>query len=544
MKLTHQLKGWKTEKDLNEGAPLSLFLADKKGGILSLDSNTGKLSYSPKIGDSRVTIEISTEGKVNEVKNQYHSLGLSTEDGNINAFLPVYMNSLSIESQGQPINISVKKEMTRTGSAGTVGVDDVKCALNENGSGLNIEIGDLHLTLLGAELNYQIVKSKSKLKRKSKIKPKRSEKDSGIMLNVSSKKLVLSLDSDKNLSLASAMHLYKNEEVIKEAQEGYLTPSKKFVDPEHALAYSTIVNATDNMFVSSQGSIMPIPFFSEFTNLYPAIAAQSFLAEGEFGTAKDLLVKDMGRWTREKGSFMKKAWSNVVFGKMLNDLCQKDKLYSYFSQEDISDFKKLLVDSLNSTDKDHTDAALRLVSYRLAHALTKSEEYSEVENNLQKEVRDSYDALLERMGSSVTISDDDLKEAFLTPYLYPELFSNDAWRYNLDIVMGKIGDFRRFRRITKSSQADKKVVNNISLELFGVMSMAATVLTKIDKLHFKTQIDNIMERNVQQVLYTGTVGLPNLSYDIGSFSEKGSLMKDAHLLNNALFLEMLRTCSL
>ena len=179
-----------------------------------------------------------------------------------------------------------------------------------------------------------------------------------------------------------------------------------------------------------------------------------------------------------------------------------------------------------------------LSMYSLAFALTKDDNYlqaeQELRNKTQKLIQESLD-LIKNKGLDIHT----VISIFMTAYVYPVLMGKDEWKECFDSVLDLLHN--NFNTL-KSKLAEKKQTF-LDLELFGLASMAATVLYRTDPEHYEQQINHLLKMNLEETLYKGVIGRPTSAFEYNMNPETGKVIQNTHLLNNALFLEMLRECA-
>jgi len=307
-------------------------------------------------------------------------------------------------------------------------------------------------------------------------------------------------------------------------------------------------------------AIAPVPHFSSVTSPHTAIAAHALLSEGEFGLVKRTLMRELKQQQRRaekgKGSFEEIAWTMFLFGKMLNKLCSRSKLYTYFSAEDVKTVAEIissLTETLRQTyfksgltvntehGNDLQSHALMLSIYNFAYALTKDPHYLRQEKDLREHTRDMlYDKVLKDDNPGQHLKKEDVRSLFLTAYIYPILLDEDEWKRCFDGLLERMhNSFQTLQN--KMLSSDEQSL--LKLEFFGLTSMAATVLYRIDPEHYEEQINQLLRASVTEVLYKGVIGRPISSYEHDLDVDNPSMIENAHMLNNALFLEMLRECA-
>jgi hypothetical protein len=246
-------------------------------------------------------------------------------------------------------------------------------------------------------------------------------------------------------------------------------------------------------------------------------------------------------------SFEDVAWPMLLFGKLLNNICVKGKLYSYFTSDEVKEAAFKIAQIVSVVKETRGEKAggiepdvLLLSMYDLAYALTKSEQYRESENELRTRSLNDIMAKLVEAKDRGHVLQEDARAIFMAAYIYPILMSNEEWIKCFDILLEAM---HHTFEIFKSKMRQEMAEGPLKLELFGLQSLAAIVLNRLDPEHYESNINRILRTSVDEVLYKGIIGRPTSSFDHDADPEKEALIEDAHLLNNALFLEMLRECA-
>lgn len=545
MKLKHHFKDHHIERDLHESIPLGFLLSNKTGGLMFFDAKKDRTQLYFRIGDTTLKIidDIHAEGSIEEVGNRLQSLSVSRGEPKTEFFIPHYMNSLVITSeQGMPVNITFDVK----------GIDD--------------------RTRFGNHETYEkegrlVVRSSSRKGRAvytaiqgSKLLCEAKTKKSALTINLMSPKTVLAVAENEAKAISEANHVMQNEQKIRSLQEKYVSSGTDFRDPETALAYACVLNGMDHMLLPDQtreDCVTPLPVLSHVTGHHISIAAHAMLLEGEFGIAKKTLLSEIDKQQNimEKGSstFETAAWPVVMAGKLMDRLCSRKKLYTYFSPEDVKSFADKVSRFTVLAEDKHTkhglvackdgsryieDQALMLSVYNLAFALTKDDQYLESEKKLKSKTQKLINEKLADMEQG-KLDIHDAVSLFTAAYAYPPLMAKEEWTCAFDKLLHSMhNNFGVFRR--KLLKQEDALLN---LELFSLTSMAATVLNRNDPERFEKQVNKLMRSNIKDALYHGIIGRPTSSFRHSVNPEKEAVIQDKHLLNNALFLEMIRECA-
>jgi hypothetical protein len=549
MRLKHQFRDQNVEREVSDGVPLGFLLPNKMGGMLFFDAGKDQAQYYARLNSSTIRIiqDMNFESAVVGLNNRFHSLEIEREDQEHELFVPHYMNAVMLKSKkGMPMelvfnlhDIEKKKSIAIDSIYEKQGRVIVSSSTPDN--------EPLFIALQGENLFYD----------------HRSDKGSTSM-DVVSPRVALAVAASEEEAIVSANHLFENEQRIKSIQENCISTKSRFADPEATLAYACALNGMDHMFMhdkeSEDGTITPIPQFSNVTKNHMSIAVYSMLLEGEFGIAKKALMSEMNslhdRLAEGNIGFDEAAWPMFLFGKLLNMLCTRGKLYDYFSKDDVTRAatKALrLAKSMNegfSTDGEGVKAkgganleshALMLSVLDLAYALTKSEEYKQAEHILKDKTRVMLlNGSMPSINENNALSREDVMSVFLTAYIYPVLLSDEEWRDCFDNLLDKMHN--NFQTL-QSKMAPISFNAPLELELFGLASLAAIVLNRIDPEHYEKQINQVLRTAVTDVLYKGIIGRPSSAFSEQAEPDKKAVIENTHLLNNALFLEMIKECA-
>jgi len=523
MRISHQFKDYCTERDISDSAPLSFFIPNKIGGMLFLDAKNDEMQYYAKIGGTvfKIIDNINSEGKITAVKNRLHTLEIDRNDKKTEVFVPYFTNSMLIKSQ-QPMQINLDMKETE-------GKIQRKCTVTEKGGRILVKSekpngkGAVFMAIQGENLKYDHDKKKNVSS-----------------VYIYSPRISMSVSDNEEHAIKSADHMFSTEQEIRKVQDKYLDHSKQFKSPEHAIAYSCVLNGTDGIF-SQQNSEEPTVetegFFSNASRTHKTIAAASVFMEGEFQSAKQALLGEVKKHLLiEDFDMAEAAWSTILFGRFLNNLCKAGQMKEYFSSNEIKDLAESIHKLAFMIRKEHKgnqqsytsidNHALVLSVNDLAYALTKSGVHIENDPALRDLLRNS---LKQKQTSSIN---SDIGEIFMTAYIYPALMQNEEWKKCFDGILTNGLKY----------DSDNISLGAIDLEPFGMSCISATVLHRMDAEHYKDHISGIVDESVERTLYNGLVGRPTRNGKEAAGNKKG-IIQDTHLLNNAFFLEMLRECA-
>ncbi|HII71485.1 TPA: hypothetical protein HA265_01895 [Candidatus Woesearchaeota archaeon] len=531
MKITHKLKEHMIEKEVNDSTPLSFFSSNKIGGMFFFDVNKDRMQYFASIAGKpfKIIHDIDVDSGVKEVHNQFHSLRVKRESHEHEFFAPFFMNALVIKSgKDSPYTIHFEPKHLASDSrlTHTHYVKEGRVLLKSESDDHSV-----YIVLQGDNLKYDCKKS--------------GDRHS---LGILADKLVIAAADNEEDAILTANHISRNESKLKGLQESYVVPALKLNDPHKALAYACVLNGTDHMFLQSEDrkTMVPIPHFSDVTHPHPSFAAHALLMEGEFGTVKNTILRELDMPSAER--FHESAWPVLMLGRLLDRLCSEKKLYNYFSTEEIKSIASKVAYLTNLTEQEHfTDEkskthtlevkSMMLLMHNLAYALTKMHRYSKAEGKLKEDAAKLLFDVKQRLHEKM--SREDAKSIFLSSYVYPKLVSEEEWRSCFDLTLERMhGDFR-----TLHSKENQKGEEELELELFGLMSLAATVLSRFGKDQYSRPIADIVDSAVKEVLFKGVIGRPSSGFSMDADPERGLLVKNTHMANNALFLEMIRECS-
>ncbi|MFC1741731.1 hypothetical protein ACFL3V_04310 [Nanoarchaeota archaeon] len=532
MRITHQIKGMKIEKDVDSSAPLEMFFSNKQGSMLFYDVAKDSVGYYARVGCSvlKVIDDICFEGGLSGVVNRFHSLGISRKGGEYDLFVPHYMDAFMVTGLGkQPVELVFDVAKLGCGS-----VKD--CSVTEK-NGLVVltfsrsEGGAVSVVVIGDCMSYDSKKSKGQL-----------------LLHVLSPRFTVAVSDDEDGAVRQANHLLENSDRIMELQEGTL-PAKQLGADDASLAYACALNGIDNMFLHGSSSVMKkrFPFFSDLSGLHAILATNAFLSDGEFRMVKQTLDNEFheisSRLTEGKADVHEVAWPLYLLGKFMNRLCAHDKLYNYYSPEEIKGLSTRMVGMIgliehNSMVSDKIDTLALLASlYDLAYSLTKSEKYGSVSEGLRKRCKDILlDDVFRIRKTSASI--DNVFSVFMTAYVCPNILTQSEWTECFDIVLDRFN--HNFKSLRGKMPARGK--SAVDIELFGLSSLAAIVLRRVDAKRYASVVGDVVRMNTSETLFKGLIGRPSSSYDL-SVDPSNAFIGNRHLMNNVLFVELLRECA-
>ncbi len=535
MRVSHQLREKKVQKEVN--TRLGAFLSNKIGGMLFFDSDKDLTQYYARINNRTIKTlhNLEVEGKIKGVSHKFHSIGIERDAHEHELFVPHYMNSFMITSKKEePFRLALELKDVEDGNVMT----DHEVAEKQGRIIITSasDRGKVYTAIQGADLKYDYKK-----------KP--------LAIEVMSPRIALAFSDNEEDALASANHLFMNEQKIKDMQEKCIPSSAKFDDEETAMAYACVLNSTDYMFFQQKDKLQgvsPLPFFSNVASPHTSIATHAMLMDGEFSLVKRSLINELENQynnTEERG-FHETAWTMLLLGKFLNTLCGQNKLYKYFTQDEIRGMAQkivVLTELVKEGQLQEEDPAEKLESAALvmsicdlAHALTKSGSYLENGEALKSRARSLLKKTMSEIDARGSVTEEEFKSISLAAYTHPVLLDHDEWKACFDKLLGLMHnnlDVFKGKMITARAQEP------IELELFGLKSLAAIVFAKLDKEHYSPQISQILKEAVEEVLYKGIIGRPTSAYDHTTDVENETLIENKHLLNNALFLEMVRECT-
>jgi len=535
MKLKHQFRDQTVEREVHESIPLGFLLSNKIGGILFFDAKKDQTQFYARVDGATVKLlhDINFEGKIRGISNKVHSLAISRDLHDHSFFIPHYMNAILMTStQDTPFEfIFDMKDIDK---------QDVldKYSVYEKDGRVIVKSSSQD----GHQLYTAIQGNKL------------------FTMGVMSRKVSVAVAGSEDKAIAEANHLFENEQKIRSIQEKYLSSGADFRDPETALAYACVLNGMDHMLLpdqSKEDSVMPLPVLSDLTGHHVSIAMHAMLLEGEFGIAKKTLLSEIDvqheNLEQGKSGFEEAAWPVMMTGRLMNQLCARKKLYTYFSPDEVKKFAEKIAHLTNLAKAKHTKngfifgdddqnklehQALMLSVYDLAFALTKDPAYSDAEARLKSKVQEMIqERLLSVKEGKLDIQD--VISLFMTAYIYPLLLGKEAWTSLFDTLLDRMHN--NFGVLKSKMVKDRQTT--LDLELFGLASMAATVLYRIDPEHYELQVNRLMKMTINDVLYHGIIGRPSSSFDHDINPETDTVIQNRHLLNNALFLEMIRECA-
>ncbi|MBW2972567.1 hypothetical protein KY359_06025 [Candidatus Woesearchaeota archaeon] len=552
MRLKHQLGDHKIEREVNPGVPVGFFISNKIGGMLFFDAKNDTTQYYARIAGNTIKVinDINIEGSIIGVANLFHSLEIEREQHRHELFAPYYTNGMIIRSRTEgPLQVVMGAKDLATSS------ESSQHSVSERGGRVIIrsahpssqEGSYIYTAVQGEELRYDHdIKSGSKV----------------FNLGLFSPRIAIAMSDSEEEAIATANHIFNNEDKIRSMQEGYICPATRFSDPEAALAYACVLNATDHLFFPDEkkkNTLSPVPHFTDVSGPHMSIAAHALVTDGEFSIVKRTLLTELEQkhiLARQGNSnFEDIAWPVMLFGRLLNRLCSENKLYSYFSRDEISTaaaridaVTRILAqrygDGVSVLNTEHgtrpESNALMISLYNLAYAFTRSHDHLESERALVDKTRGMIFSIVADMRVKGSASNAEVNSLFLSAYIHPLLLSEKEWKDCFDTLLESIHhSFGTLHSKIISGKND----NPLELEHFGIASLAALVLNRLDSERYESDINKILRNAISDVLYKGLIGRPTSAFDHGAGNEKSTLVKNAHLLNNALFLEMLRECA-
>lgn len=550
MKLKHQFRNQIVEREVHESIPLGFLLSNKIGGILFFDAKKDHTQFYARVDGATVKLlhDINFEGKIRGISNKVHSLAISRDLHDHCFFVPHYMNAILMTfTQDSPFEFVFDlKDIDKQHVFDKHSLD--KHSVYEKDGRVIVKSSSqdghqLYTAIQGSKLFYEVRKNTALF-----------------TMDVMSRKVSVAVAGSEDKAIAEANYLFENEQKIRSIQEKYLSSGAEFRDPETALAYACVLNGIDHMLLpdqSKEDSVMPLPVLSDLTGHHVSIAMHAMLLENEFGIAKKTLLSEIDiqheNLEQGKSGFEEAAWPVMMTGRLMNQLCARKKLYTYFSPDEVKKFAEKIARLTNLTKEKHTKngfifadddrnklehQALMLSVYDLAFALTKDPTYSDAEARLKSKVQKMmHEMLLSVKEGKLDVHD--VISFFMTAYIYPLLWGKEAWTSLFDTLLDKMHN--NFGVLKSKMVEDRQTT--LDLELFGLASMAATVLYRVDPEHYELQVNQLMKMTINDALYYGIIGRPSSSFDHDVNPETDTVIQNRHLLNNALFLEMIRECA-
>jgi hypothetical protein len=541
MRISHQFKGQNVGREIDSSLPIAFLLPNKAGGMLYFDARKDKTQYYTNIKGKTVKVlhDINASGNVVGVSHKLHSIAITRKEDEHELFVPHYLNGLVIKSNAQnPLQLVLELKHVKDSDKKEHSVEQKQGRVIIRSTS---EAGEIYTAIQGDNLAYEHSKENT-------------EGNSRILLDILSTKMSLAVADNENDAIMLTNHIFTNEQKIKEIQEKYSASSRKFNDPEAELAYACALNCIDHAIMPAN-SPGQSPFFSEVTGHHKAIASHAFLLEGEFKAVKKMLLDEVElqskRLMQGTASFEEAAWPMLLLGRMLNNLCASGKLYNYFSKEELKETAIKIVEIAELAEQAHVEKsmsepakleseALMLSIYDLAFALTKAEKFGEAEKKLREEAKAHILGDIAEVQLRGHAKKEDVKSVFLAAYTYPLMLSKEGWKETFDTLLGMMHD--SFDTLQSKMLKDTGE-ETLKLDLFGLKSLAAIVLARTDAERYEKRVNEIMRDSISNVLYKGVVGRPSSSFVQDADPETEAIIEDAHVLNNALFLEMLRECS-
>lgn len=185
--------------------------------------------------------------------------------------------------------------------------------------------------------------------------------------------------------------------------------------------------------------------------------------------------------------------------------------------------------------------ALRLSMYRLMFHLTQAHKYGAMENLLKGRVKNSFwngKVLADGLGD-FTIR----PNIFIAAYAYPELLTGKEWEIcfenalkNLWLDWGGLSTIDKSNALftgTSTGEGIKSYHRGDSW--FWINNLSALVLSRINKIKFKKQIQKIIEAGTEEILWKGCIGCHS-ELSSAKQLESGGCWSQAW--SSAMFIEM------
>lgn len=186
--------------------------------------------------------------------------------------------------------------------------------------------------------------------------------------------------------------------------------------------------------------------------------------------------------------------------------------------------------------------ALFLCMLKTAYAITKNNEYKDMEEAMRKLVREKF--------WNYSILADGLYDwtirpnVFIAAYIYPELLTQEEWKICFNNVLPKL--WLSWGGLSTIDKSNSLFCANHTGEVpqsyhrgdswFWINNLAALVLHKSDKVMFGEYIDKIKKASEQEILKLGIIGQ---HCELSSASALKSQGCPAQAWSNAMFIEMM-----
>jgi hypothetical protein len=593
MKITHQYKNTKIQKDVNKNTGLAL--GNDLGNYFYL-TNGGETRYQGffyadgkshknKLAVYKIIDQINILGnsEIIEIKNSFFEVGRKYENNlSEKYFMPNGHNSLCVEVDKKAkaeiiLDARYPYDSRQMGRIYDVEIKRDYALIKFTN---NKKEFTLYLAIKTDRYDYKKI-GEFFSKHYKKDKDRNSYPCDRFVfkaLEIEFENAVFSVANTRQKALDEAKYISDNFEKLRKKTRSDLYKKLKLPkinDGEIQMAYLCAKNSIHTLLVENdgkKGAYAGLPWFFQFWHRDEAISLlqvhklnkdlareiilaqlKTILDNGQvpkqrfFNTEqKDIQSADTLGWLADRifkmsrnRKLSKDFEMDIIerFEKAASDLIQNKTINDLAA----SGKSETWMDSLDRGGARIEIQAGRLRIYNLLHKLTKNDQYKILEKELKLKVREKFhkNKVLFDGPEDKTIR----PNIFLAAYLYPELLSKKEWELCFDKILPKLYlnwgglssmDITSSEFIPKDTGENSASYHNGN-SWYWINNLAALVLYKLNPRKYSSYINGIMEASTNEILYCGIAGHHS---EVSSAENQTFSGCNAQLWSVAMYLEV------
>lgn len=403
-------------------------------------------------------------------------------------------------------------------------------------------------------------------------------------LKLKCKKLVVSVSEDLDEALEKSMFVYKEADYLKKEQNDIL--KKRFAisvkDKELDLAYKCAVRSIDDLLVTHYdlGIYAGLPWFAEFWSRDQNISLKILMLTNHMEIVKPIIINELDEILSDgripnilnkydhKGSADGIGWLFLRVSDFL-ELCNQnlltinqrinimvkvskaiERLENYWVKDGLTynHLKETWMDTTPPDEHDVRDGArieiqaLTLTMYKLMYKLSGDESWN---NKIEKTKKIVVDKFWNHTILADGVDDFTIRpNIFIAAYVFEDLLPKLIWKKAIDNALEKLWlDWGGLSTIDKDNKMFKDTYSGelpISYHRgdswYWINNLAAIVMHRIDKNHYKDKISKILEASSQEILWQGCIGSAS---ELSSAKKRESQGCLNQAWSNATFIELI-----
>jgi len=588
MKITHQYKNLKIQKEINKNVGLALgndlgnyfYLTNgdetRYQGFFYADGE----NYKNKLAVYKIIDQINILDKIEitEIKNNFFEIERKYENNlREKYFMPDGYNSLCLKT-----NKKVKAEI----------ILDMRHPYDSSQKDkiYNLEIARDYALIKFKNLYLAIKTDCYDYKKIGEFFSKHYQKDENRnsypcdkfifkALEIEFKNAVFSVADTRQEALEEAKYVFNNFNELREKTKKDIYQKIKpanIGDKEIKMACSCAKNSVNTLLVKNnnkKGACAGLPWFFQFWHRDEAVSLlqiykldknlaqeiilaqlKSVLKNGQISKQRFFDKKEMKLESADALSWLVNRVSKIFTDNNLAkdfEIEIKEELEKAVSNliqkrttDDLADSSnnETWMDSLDRDGARIEIQAGRLRIYNFLYKLTKNDQYQILEKELKIKVRKKF-----YQGGILFDGPDDKiirPNIFLAAYLYPELLDNQEWEKCFDKILPKL--YLEWGGISSVDITSRKFIkqntgeNNASYHngnsWYWVNNLTALVLYKLNSDKYSKYINSIMEASTNEILYNGIAGHHS---EVSSAEKQTAGGCGIQLWSSAIYLEVL-----